>query len=135
MPHVYSLRETRVTTLHGDSVIIEARKPKEVTARLLPDCIAAGCVTCDADGKILLDDIPEPKVAADDIPFLTVEERSDTTKRQKVIRMALEHLYKVNDKADFKGDGLPRNGSVEKLVRFPVSNPEIMEVMQKLEEA
>jgi hypothetical protein len=133
MPHVYSLREVRVITSHGDSVIVEARKPKEITSRLLSDCISAGCVECDENGKIMLSDVPPPKVAADDIPFLSVEERADTDKRRKVIRMALLHLYKVNDKADFKADGLPRNGSVEKLVRFPVSNAEVTDILEQLE--
>lgn len=133
MPYVKSLREVRVITTHGDSVIIPPREPKFVPDRLLEEVLAAGCAQCDEHGNLILGDIPEPKIDADDIPFLSVAERKDTEKRRKVITLAIQHIYKRNDKADFKGDGLPRNAAVEALVRFPVSNAEIMEVLEKLE--
>lgn len=133
MPYVKALREIRVVTQNGDSAIISAREPKQIPQRLLEAALAAGCAQCDADGKLILEDVPPPKVDADDIPFLDVEARKDPDKRKKVLTLAIQHVYKRNDKADFKGDGMPRNAAVEALVRFPVSNPEIMEILEKLE--
>lgn len=135
MPYVKSLREVRVITMNGDSVIVPARQPKEIPQRLVEACIAAGCALCDKDGKIVFDELPAPKVDADDIPFLNVEERKDPAKRKAVLGLAIQHVYKRNDKKDFKGDGLPRNQAIEELVRFPVSNAEIMEVLEKFEDA
>lgn len=133
MPFVKALREIRIVTLQGDSAIVPARTPKEIPQRLVEAALNAGCALCDADGKILLDDVGPPKVDADDIPFLNVEDRKDSTKRKAVIKMAIQHVYKRNDKADFKADGLPRNSAIETLVRFPVPNAEIMEILEKLE--
>lgn len=135
MPHVKALREVRIITTHGDSAIIPPREAKFVTDRLLEAAIAAGCVPCDESGKILLDEVPAPKVDADDIPFLSVEERKDPDKRRAVIKLAVLHVYKRNDRADFKGDGFPRNAAIEALVRFPVANGEIMEILEKLDDA
>lgn len=133
MPFVKALRETRVITMNGDSVIVPAKTPKEIPHRLVEPCLAAGCVMCDAEGEIIFAELPEPKFDADDIPFLNVEQRKDRAKRKAVIKMAIQHIYKRNDKADFKADGLPRNDAVQQLTRFPVSNPEIMEVLEQLE--
>lgn len=135
MPFVKSLREVRVVTTNGDSAIIPAREAKQIPERLLSAAFAAGCVQCDEAGKLMLDDVPAPKVDADDIPFLDVEARKDADKRKKVITLAIQHVYKRNDKADFKADGFPRNAAVEALVRFPVGNAEIMEVLEKLDDA
>lgn len=135
MPYVKSLREVRIVTLNGDSAIVPAREAKEIPERLLTAAYAVGCVQCDKDGKLILEEVPPPKVDADDIPFLSVEERKDQDKRRKVITLAIQHIYKRNDKADFKGDGFPRNSAIETLVRFPVANAEIMEVLEKLEAA
>lgn len=135
MPYVKSLREVRVITVHGDSVIVPPNQAKEIPARLLEAAISAGCAQCDEKGKLILGEIPEPKVDADDIPFLSVEERKDVALRQKVIKLAIQHIYKRNDRSDFKGDGFPRNNAVETLVRFPVGNAEIMEVLEQLEAA
>lgn len=135
MPFVKSLREVRVVTTSGDSAIIPARQAKWVSDRLLPAVLEAGCVQCDEDGNIIFDDIPEPKVDADDIPFLSVEERQDPAKRKRVIKLALLHIYKRDNKADFKADGMPRNSAVQELVRFPVGNAEIVDVLDELESA
>lgn len=135
MPYVKSLREVRVITIHGDSAIVPPNQAKEIPPRLLEAAIAAGCAQCDENGKLILGDIPEPKVDADDIPFLSVDERKDVEKRKKVIMLAIQHIYKRNDRADFKADGFPRNSAVETLVRFPVGNAEIMEVLEQLEAA
>jgi hypothetical protein len=133
MPYVKSLREVQIITTDGDSVIIPAREPKQIPDRLVKAALAHGCVLCDEKGKIILDEVPEPKVDADDIPFLSVEERRDPVKRQKVITLAIQHVYKKNDRADFRVDGLPRNQAIEQLVRFPVANSEIMEILEKMD--
>jgi hypothetical protein len=134
MPHVKSLREVRIVTTNGDSAIVTPRVAKYVPERLLAAALAAGCAQCTEDGKIILDDIPAPKVDADDIPFLSVDERKDPDKRRAVIKLAVLHVYKRNDKADFKGDNTPRNSAIETLVRFPVSNAEIIEILEKLDD-
>lgn len=135
MPYVKSLREVRIITTHGDSAIVPAREPKYVSDRLVEAALAAGCVQCDESGKLILGEVPPPKMDADDIPFLSVEERKDVDKRKAVIKLAIQHVYKRNDRNDFKGDGFPRNAAIETLVRFPVANGEIMEVLEKLEDA
>lgn len=134
MPYVKALREVRVITVNGDSVIVPPREPKFVPDRLLEAAISAGCAQCKEDGTLILDELPEPKVDADDIPFLSVEERKDAAKRAHVIKLAILHVYKRNDRSDFKSDGFPRNSAIETLVRFPVANSEIMEILEKLED-
>lgn len=135
MPYVKALKEIRIITTNGDSAIIPPREPKLIPDRLLEAALTAGCVQCDEKGKILLDEIPPPKIDADDIPFLSVEERKDPDRRKAVIKHAILHVYKRNDQADFRGDGYPRNAAIEALVRFPVSNAEIMEILEQLDDA
>jgi hypothetical protein len=114
---------------------VEALKPTFVPAAALADAQAAGCVTCDEHGKIVIDDGLQSAALfedKDEIPFLAPEDRDDPAKRKRVIKLAVLKCFKKNERENFGNNGVPKAGVVSRMIGFQVTGAEVAEVTETL---
>lgn len=134
MPHVKSLRDVRIASLEGHVINVPARKPTRIPESLIPEAQALGCVVCDEVGRIAVDADEVPTVLAEgEIPYLTVDERTDTEKRSRVLKLACAKSYARNERADFDKNNLPKVVAIQKLVGFPVTTQEIADTVESMQ--
>ena len=135
MPYVKSLRPLRISTLSGHIVNVPALVPTFVPPAALAEAKAAGCVTCDEHGKIVLEEglggaplFDEP----DDIPFLPPEDRDDPAKRKRVVTLAVLKCFKRNNRDDFGNNGVPKANVVTRMIGFQVSGAEVADATEAI---
>jgi len=115
--YFFSLREIRIRTATGShDQIIPARKADFVLPLLHEAAIAAGCVPCDKDGKLLDGEAILPVISPNPVS------------RTAEVEAAVEQVISVGNPSDFNAvTGKPKVAAVSKIVGSKITAVELDE--------
>ncbi len=119
MPEMLSLRNFRLSSTLGHTVVFEANTPRFVPEPLIAEALAAGCVVTNAADQPFIDDTLKPKF----------EFEGDI--RRSVVYMAVQSVAEENKTKNFDAGGTPKASVIATRVGFDPSPLEISGVYKR----
>lgn len=118
MPDFLSLRNFRLETTHGHTIVFKANTPTFVPDAAVPAAMAAGCVPVDQAGTPFHEDNTKTKV----------EFAADA--RESLIYLAVKRVVERNNNKDFDGSGVPKLAAINSMLGFDVIRKEVSDVFR-----